>query len=215
MPPLPNESRRATAAETRSRGRPSDPARRDAVLEAAKEALAERGFEAAGIRDIAGRLGLRSRALYHHFASKEEILFEIVQEVYARSLKLLDRVRGIEESPVAALRELMRGHIDNITADTATTELALNEYKSLSLSHARAIDAEHRAYLGGFRELIRGGQDQRLLRSDIDPELATLVIVGALNSTVRWYRGSASRPAAEVADAFVGILLEGLTGPIE
>lgn len=200
------------AAEARPRGRPSDPARRDAVLEAAKHAFSERGFEAAGIRDIAGRLGLRSGAIYHHFASKEEILFEIVQEVYGRSLELLERVRGIAESPVAALRKLMRGHIDNITADPATTELALGEYKSLSPGHARVIDAEHRSYLGGFRELIRAGQEQGLLRSDVDPELATLVIVGALNSTVRWYRSSASRPADEVADAFVGILLEGLTG---
>jgi TetR/AcrR family transcriptional regulator, cholesterol catabolism regulator len=185
MPPVPNRSQRVMAAQQRSRGRPSDPARRDAVLDAAKQAFSERGFEAAGIRDIAGRLGLQSGAIYHHFVSKEEILFEIVQEVYGRSLELLGRVREIEASPVAALRALMRGHIDNITADAATTDLALSGYKSLSPDHALVIDAEHRAYLGGFHELIRAGQDRGLLRSDIDPELATLVIVGALNSTVR------------------------------
>jgi AcrR family transcriptional regulator len=192
------------------RGRPSDPARREAVLEAAKLAFCERGFEAAGVRDIAGRLGLHSGAIYHHFASKEEILYEIVGEVYATSLELLERVRGIQGSPVMALRELMHGHIDNITADPATTELALHEYKSLSPDHARAIDAQHRMYLEGFTELIRAGQEQRLLRPDVNPELATLVTVGALNSTVRWYRGPASPPVNEVADAFVAILLEGL-----
>ena len=181
------------------------------MLDAAKLAFCERGFEAAGVRDIAGRLGLQSGAIYHHFASKEEILYEIVCEVYTTSLELLERVRRVSGSPVMALRELMHGHIDNITADTATTELALHEYKSLSADHARAIDAKHRTYLGGFTELIRAGQEQGLLRADVNPELATLVTVGALNSTVRWYRGPASPPVDEVADAFIAILLEGLT----
>lgn len=198
------------AADPRRRGRPPDPSRRDAVLQAAKQAFYERGYEAAGIRDIANRLGLRTGAIYHHFGSKEEILFEIVLGVYRRSLDLLERVQALDDSPLVALRELMRGHVANLIADVATTTLALAEYKSLRPDHARVIDSAHRTYLDGFRELIRTGQEQRLIRADVDPELAALVIVGALNSVVRWYRPPGSRPAGEVTDAYVNILLGGV-----
>jgi len=165
------------------------------------------------VRDIAERLGIKSGTIYHHFSSKEDLLFEIVHDVYVRSLALLERVQAIEGTPVAKLEQLMHGHVENVTRDVVTTALALNEYKALRPAHARVIDEEHRIYVAGFLDLIREGQKLRLVRPELDPELATLAVVGCLNSIVRWYRDPSVRPPEHVADTFVEVLLAGVVGP--
>jgi AcrR family transcriptional regulator len=194
----------------RRRGRRPDPARRGAVLAVAKQAFFEKGFDATGIREIADRLGITSGTLYHHVSSKEELLFEIVQDVYTRSLALLQRVQSAQGEPLEKLERLMRGHVENVTRDVVTTTLALNDYKSLSPSHQRVIDEEHRIYLSGFVTLIEEAQHLARVKDDLDPELMTLAVVGCLNSIVGWYRSPASRPPEHVASTFVRLLLDGM-----
>ena len=68
--------------------------RRDAIVTAAARFFAERGYAAVGMRDVAEAVGVRGASLYHHFASKEEILFAIcltvTEEPNAQNLPLLD-----------------------------------------------------------------------------------------------------------------------------
>ncbi len=50
---------------------------RDDMLEHAARLFAEKGYDAASMRDIAEEVAVRPSSLYHHFPSKERILFEI------------------------------------------------------------------------------------------------------------------------------------------
>ncbi|TKD53125.1 TetR/AcrR family transcriptional regulator [Sphingomonas baiyangensis] len=58
-------------------GRPRDPAKRNAILAAAREAFLERGLAASTIEDIAQRAGVSKVTLYNRFGDKET-LFEAV-----------------------------------------------------------------------------------------------------------------------------------------
>src|SRR5436190_1280758 len=53
---------------------------REALLEAAAEVFAERGFRDASVDEIAARAGYSKGAVYWHFASKEELFFDLVDE---------------------------------------------------------------------------------------------------------------------------------------
>ena len=50
---------------------------RDEMLERAARLFAEKGYDAASMRDIAGEVAVRPSSLYHHFPGKDSILFEI------------------------------------------------------------------------------------------------------------------------------------------
>ena len=78
--------------------------RRDAILAAANEVFAERGFRGASLATIAKRVGLSEPGLLHHFSSKEELLLEL--------LKLRDqhddqRIAEAIEAHVGALEVLL------------------------------------------------------------------------------------------------------------
>lgn len=83
-------------------GRPAgSPPNRDAILAAAKEEFAARGFEGATIRGIAGRAGVDPALLYHYFGSKDQLFSEVIQlplNPREFGLRILDgEVEGIGE----------------------------------------------------------------------------------------------------------------------
>src|SRR5713101_4005326 len=52
--------------------------RREQILQAAQKLFAQQGFRETNLNDVATQLGFRRQAVYHYFASKEEILYELI-----------------------------------------------------------------------------------------------------------------------------------------
>src|ERR1700704_118317 len=52
--------------------------RREEILQAAQKLFAQQGFRETNLNDVAAQLGFRRQAVYHYFASKEEILYELI-----------------------------------------------------------------------------------------------------------------------------------------
>ncbi|HMR49217.1 MAG TPA: helix-turn-helix domain-containing protein [Arachnia sp.] len=95
-------------------GRPgADP--RAEVLDAAAVLFSERGYAGTSTRQIAERAGLRQASLYYHFASKEEILLELLEASVRPTLALAgdqledpDPVRALYRLVVADVGVLLR-----------------------------------------------------------------------------------------------------------
>ena len=72
----------ATIVDAPELGHLSDTARR--VLAAAATLFHQQGAVATSVRDITGACGLSPGALYRHFASKDDMLYELVRHGHAR-----------------------------------------------------------------------------------------------------------------------------------
>jgi AcrR family transcriptional regulator len=59
--------------------RPGNPDTREAILKASREAFAERGYDAASIRQIATGAGVDPALVHHYFGNKEQLFLESVQ----------------------------------------------------------------------------------------------------------------------------------------
>ncbi|WP_211355313.1 TetR family transcriptional regulator [Blastococcus colisei] len=75
----------------RSGRRPGNPDTRDAVLAAAREAFAERGFDGATIRGIASAAGVDPALVHHYFGSKDKLFLAAI-EAPANPAELLPEV---------------------------------------------------------------------------------------------------------------------------
>lgn len=69
---------------------------RQRTLEVAAHLFATRGFAGTSIKDISDELGVTKAALYYHFASKEEILQEIVRQPLLAVREVMDNGGPIE-----------------------------------------------------------------------------------------------------------------------
>jgi AcrR family transcriptional regulator len=80
------------------------------LLDAARKLLVKRGFHGIGLEDIAQAAGVSRQAVYKsHFASKADLLLELVQHVHvAENLDELTRPVFAAESGLAMLEESIR-----------------------------------------------------------------------------------------------------------
>lgn len=89
---------------------------REAIIDAALEVFAEKGFHGASLKEIAAPVGIRDSAIYHYFASKEQLVDAILAERTPRipeeASSLLDGpatdARAILERVARAIIELMK-----------------------------------------------------------------------------------------------------------
>ena len=192
---------------------PRSATRRDDILEAAADIFVERGFDAATTREIGERAGVLSGSLYHHFETKEEMLFTLVQDVYSEILASHEELLDAPGSGAERLRLLVEAHVRHLIANLTRTTLALHEFRSLSEEHRSVIAGAEERYVAIVAELIEEGRRDGSLRGDADPRLARLVVLGAANWVYRWYSADGDRSADEIAGAIASLAVDGLAAP--
>lgn len=81
---------------------------RDKVL----ELFASKGFGQVGMRELATSLGLTPGSLYHHYPSKQHLLFDLIEEVYEELLATLGRIEKQAPAKRDRVNNLIRAHLN-------------------------------------------------------------------------------------------------------
>lgn len=163
--------------------------RREQIAEAALELIANRGVSQLSIAAVARRVGLVPSGIYRHFKSKEQILLAALDLVESRlnanvqaaceeASDTLDRLRGI----------LMR-HVRFIREGRAVPRIILSE--DAHASHPERRDRVKRifaGYLGQIGNVVRQGQHEGTIRTDLDPQTAALLLLGiVIPAGILWH----------------------------
>ena len=185
--------------------------RRDEMLAAAAELFYEHGYAATSTADIAERMGIQRGSVYYYFETKEGLLLELIEDVYRHALASLARVRATDDDAVAKLRALIADHVFAFTERLIPGAIVINESRSLSPENRDRLRRDAEAYEAGVVALIAEGQAAGLIRADLDPRLAAMAVLGAVNWVHRWYRPSDPASPADIGRQFADLLLGGLT----
>lgn len=194
---------------------PAADARRREILAAASRLFRARGLHATGMREIAAELGMTAGNLYYYFPSKQDLLAYCQEATLAELLALVERAeasRGRAHQPAATrLREILVGHVVALNESTPGS-LAHLEIEEVPPSRRRTLLARRRRYETSLRKLLVEGMESGELRT-VDPRLATLALLGALNWTVKWFDPSGPKSAREVGESIADLLLAGIASP--
>ncbi|MEV0332504.1 TetR/AcrR family transcriptional regulator [Nocardia sp. NPDC050717] len=174
---------------------------RERILAAAITIVAERGFGAFTVREVAQAAGLKAPGLYSHFPSKEAILTEAVSRVLADFIANANSVAG--RDPGEELRETVRRHvlyqIDNMHI-ARVTDLVLNTATAAPFLSADDYDRllfEQRAYLDLVRERVAAFAPAL-------PAPAVVVVSNAIvamcDRVANWFPADDALSADELAD---------------
>ena len=108
LPPATGQG--APPASVRDRQR-----RREELIEIACHIFAEKGFDGATLQDIADRFGVLKGSLFHYIQSKDDLLFEIIDGVYAGAEDAIWSIAGADDSAVNPLRRLIVAYVRYVT----------------------------------------------------------------------------------------------------
>jgi AcrR family transcriptional regulator len=177
-----SDGRRARGEATRTR-----------LIGAARELFGARGFDDTSIEAVLERSGVARGALYHHFASKAELLDAVAEEVFAEIADRTAAAAGNTDDPLEAVRAGSHAWLE-MALDPAIQRIALLDPQTvLGWSRWRELDERHS--LGGLRASFR-----RLARAGRVPagqeELIAYMVLAALNEAALFITFAADRKAA-------------------
>jgi TetR/AcrR family transcriptional regulator, cholesterol catabolism regulator len=184
-------------------------ARREELTRIAARLFAERGYQGTSLADLAEALGVQKASLYHHIASKEDLLWDVAWEGAEAFHAALDGVPA--DAPAAErIRLALGAHLAVVGGQLDVATVFVREWRHLSDERRRRFAAERRRYEERIRELFRAGVEESQLRTDLDVATAALLFLSAANWAYTWLRPGA--PTAELADRLYAAMLDGMRG---
>ena len=187
------------------------PTRREEIVTAAGELFSKRGFHGTSMRDLGKHIDLRGSSLYAHFASKDDLLWAIVDGAARAFVAAADAVAP-ELKPTAKLTALIEAHLRVIGSELPYATVFFNDWSHLSDTRKQHLIAMRDDYQRRFADVIAAGAALGEFGA-VDVDLATLVVLSALNYSYQWLDPDGRLGHAELAAAIAGQLIGGLRDP--
>jgi TetR/AcrR family transcriptional regulator, cholesterol catabolism regulator len=183
---------------------------RQEILRAAARLFQERGYDATSMSDVANALKLSKGGLYHHFQSKDEILFYLMDHAMdITQEQVIDRVRGVAD-PEEGLRTLIRLHIGVVLREQdREITVMLHENHPLPPPLRRQINARKKEYVHFVESLIAEVQKVRHSKGVVTPRAAAFALMGMINWIYQWYRPEGSLQKEDLVRQYTEIFFAG------
>jgi AcrR family transcriptional regulator len=182
--------------------------RRERLLNAAAELVAQRGFHAVGIADIGAAAGVTGSAIYRHFETKVDLLVALFDRV-------VDDLNDAAQSAVAtagdagdALAMLVRAHVAFALGQRAVVMVYRQEAHNLPDIDRRRLRRKQRAYAETWTDAL-GRLHPHLPRPSV--RAAVHAVFGMINSVADFRSGLADD---ELSEILVSLALAALSVPV-
>lgn len=181
----------------------------DRLTDVALGVFAERGFDGASMDDVARAAGITKAAIYHHVASKEELLARGLKRALEALFSVLNEPEARSGTAGERLRHILR-RVATLALHVLPELTVLVRVRGNSATERDAI-ARRRAFDRTVSALVREAQAAGEFDPSLDASLVVRLVFGMCNSLVEWYRPEGPTAGADIADAVVRIVFDGVT----
>lgn len=198
----------ASVAPIRSAAARAD--RRDAILRAAIDVFAGRGFFNAQVADVARAAGVAAGTVYLYFESKDDLLVSIFERTMREAIAEGRAAVAPIRDPIEQLRTVARVHLDRMGRDRSLAVVFQVELRQSTKFMERFSSTLLREYLGIIRGIIVDGQKSGAFRRELNATLAAKLFFGGLDEmATNWILSRRKYALASEADAIVNLFVHG------
>ena len=171
--------------------------RLDALLNAAAQVFADKGYHPTTMRDLARATGMSLAGMYYYVRSKEDLLALVLDRCLERVLAGATARVAAATDPADRLRGFIEHHVAFFTRHMPEMKVLSHEAGSLTGQRGRALRANQRAYAGLLEEIVTE------VAPDLPPaerRVAVYALFGMMNWIYTWYRPDGPVGPAELAE---------------
>lgn len=182
-------------------------ARREAILTAAAQLFADRGYAAVGMDDIGAAAGVTGPAIYRHFGAKASVLTAVFDRVIDAVAYDRVEVSAQPDSPAeeaARLRELIGKYAEAVCSRRRLMAVFVREVHHLPTDDRAMLDERQRVLVRRWRTLLGHAHtdwDVERVRSAVHGAFGMLNAVGTFDSPL---------PDDELADQMSALAINAL-----
>ena len=182
----------------------------DDIVSAAAKVFRTKGYHAATVRDIADEVGLLKGSLYHHFDSKEELLYLVVKEPIAQMYRTMAEIAAADGRATDKLRRAIAAHLEAFDRHYPHLFVYLREREAVKRRYREKIGFSPKDYERCWQQILSEGVESGEFRHDLDIQVASYGLLGMLNWLYKWYDPQGRLSVREVAEQFTALALGGL-----
>lgn len=187
---------------TADQGKITFSSKKDEIIYVAGKLMTLKGYDATTMLDIASEVGMLKGSLYHHFSSKEEIFFNVINKGIDALYNSAKEIFESKAPPMEKLRKIIIIHSLHLMNNNDSMVVFLKEKNKEFFEHSNAKQymMKRDFYEGFIRQILKEGKEQGLIPAEIDTKLTTFCILGMLNWLIQWYRPEGSLSSTEIAN---------------
>ena len=180
------------------------------IRDHAVQLFGKQGYTGTSMRDIASAVGMLPGSLYAHISSKEALLVQIVDEGIGQFLDRVTEHVNRTGSPVDRLRLMIVAHVEVVADHPERSLVVFHQWRFLGSENLPLAIKRRRQYEHCFVEVVKQGIADGSLKPELNPRIAVLTILGALNWTPEWFSRDGELSATQLGDLMAGTLLGGI-----
>ncbi|MFK5978495.1 MAG: TetR/AcrR family transcriptional regulator [Rhizobiaceae bacterium] len=183
--------------------------KRGAILRTAAKSFAESGFDRASMSQIARQCGISKASIYHYYSSKDELLFEVLDQHMQNLARKIDAVKSEGIPPEEYLHQIVQTFLMvYLDADDQhrTQLVAENE---LSKERLTTLLNRQREVIRIVNEAIIAIRPERY-KKDNELHAITMTLFGALNWYYMWNHNKNRQSAKDYAQTVCKLMLNGI-----
>jgi len=185
--------------------------KRDAILRAATQVFAQRGFFNAQVADVARAAGVAAGTVYLYFRGKDDLLVSLFERTMKDAIAEGRAALAGALDPRERLSRIARLHLERLGRDRDLAVVFQVELRQSTKFMARLSTTQLRDYLGLIRDTIAEGQSRGLFRLQIPATLGAKIFFGALDEmATNWILSDRRYALGDDAEAVVDVFLHGV-----
>lgn len=188
---------------------------RKLILNCAADLFSERGYGLTKLTDIAEKAAIHLTALYYYYDNKEQLAFDVVLNSGQKSRRALEQAVEALPAHTTARRRIevaIEIYLNSILGPDEFMRASTRIVSQISRDARDGALSETRNMNHFWEQLIQEAISEGAIRTDLDPKMIRMMLLGSMNWTVEWFRPELGSPAPYIKTLQAAIF-EGIASP--
>lgn len=183
---------------------------RNKIIETALQLFEAKGYHGVSINEIVTAAETSKGGFYHHFASKDELLYVIHDIFITHAIESAQKADRLYETATERMQGIIKDFVNVFHLYKPHLAVFYQEAKFLPSEYAEIIKEKRTQFRLIIEGVIKEGKEQGEFREEIDVNIVTMAILGIVNWTQQWYEADGEKSISEIAHIYNDFILRAI-----
>ncbi len=187
---------------------------RQKIIDTALVLFERKGFHGVSINEIVEEANTSKGGFYHHFSSKDELLFLIHDIFITYAIERVEEAVLEHDRPTEQLKAVIQRFVHVFDLYKPHLTVFYQEATYLQPEYKTIIKEKRRKFRLILEDLLDAGKETGEFRADLEVDIVVMGILGMVNWIYKWYDEDGEKTIEDIAYIFTDFILRGvLTEP--